>query len=103
MPAGLQIWNADGSVQLDTTMKVGRLIGVLPINSGTLNGSTIATLDIPVAPGETAYIHVHGSGNGQLSIFPATPPNSSTVRYRYNWESGYVDGTSNWHIFYGVG
>lgn len=39
MPSGLQTWNADGSVQLDTTLLVGRILGSVSIAAGQTSGS----------------------------------------------------------------
>ena len=42
MPAGLQVWDANGALILDTSTRVGTLIG--SVNTGAVNGAIAVSL-----------------------------------------------------------
>lgn len=60
MPAGLQVFNDDGSILLDTSYVIGRLLGVIDCNSAS-GSAYMAGLDqgipfaVPMIQISTAY------------------------------------------------
>jgi hypothetical protein len=41
MPQGLQVWDASGNIVIDTSYSIGRMFGVVTINSGNQSGSLV--------------------------------------------------------------
>ena len=79
MPMGLQIFNADGSLQFDTSNRVLRLLTSL--NSGTANGSTTVS-DLTQGNGVTIV--------GSTSESNANQPNVSISGTTVSWDWGSI-------------
>lgn len=66
MPAGIRIWNADGTLQFDTTNRLFRMLTLVDTNA--VNGSTnltyTGTLSVVVQPGNAENIQPDVSVSG---------------------------------------
>jgi hypothetical protein len=89
MPAGLQIFNADGSLQFDTTKRVMRFLTV--VATGTSNGSaTVSGLN------QGTPIAVVGTGSESNNNSPNVTFSGDTVSW--DWGSIPVGSRTNNNI-----
>lgn len=88
MPAGLQVWDTDGVLQIDTSSYIGRLIGTIDASAAT--GSTsLAGLDsgLPFAIPVTQQID--GQYSGMESIPVCTFSGNTVTWTRQSPPTGY--------------
>lgn len=99
MPQGLQVWGEDGSLVVDVTSRLTKILG--SVNTGTSSGS-ISLSNLPIS-GEIWYFSI-----GNFSSVPnpyAMPPKITLSGTTLSWyvESGipnYLKAPAT--IFYGV-
>lgn len=76
MAAGIKVYNADGSLQFDTTNRLFRLLTIADIgstNSGSTTVATQGTVNVVAQPGDNA-----GAGEPTVSV------SGGTVSWNYN-------------------
>lgn len=91
MPQGLQVWNADGSLQIDTNTNLGRFLGT--VETGGVNGS----LDVPGFAQGTPWFLVMLLGVASYNTFvPQVTIAGNTISWNY------TSGNFNALIYFGV-
>lgn len=88
MKAGLQVWTDDGRIMLDTSTRVGRIIGLLQFD-GT------GFIDVPRNPGDRVFFSLLVTGTAVASasvVNAANPtvddPNGGRITYSLQHGSG---------------
>lgn len=76
MPAGIQIWNADGTLQFDTTNRLFRVLTTADIGGADSGSATVSNVQ-----GTLAVVAVP-SGAGTV------PPTVTVSGNRVNWNYG---------------
>ncbi|WP_045158762.1 hypothetical protein [Stutzerimonas stutzeri] len=102
MPAGLQTWFADGSIQLDTTRLVGRILGVVSVPAGQASGSVSHP---GFAQGTPFAIPLTDFSQNTLDLCPALSiPQVSFSGQTMTWSRQVASGESTpaGVIYYGV-
>lgn len=89
MPQGLQVWDAAGSLIVDTSVKLARLLGVQVVGVGNPSGNLV---DANFAQGTPWYFII-----GQLD--PYNRPDVSIAGTTLTWTSR---GSFTGSIMYGV-
>jgi hypothetical protein len=95
MPQGLQIWDATGTIILDTTDRLGRIIGSFTITNGMTG-----TLTPAKQADERFFIMGYATGGIQAQCYPYTTfgmidPAGPNLFY-------YASGSGSAQIYYGV-
>jgi hypothetical protein len=95
MPAGIQIFNADGSVHVDITTRLTKIIGALTIDGSAGSGSishAAFSLGIP-------WVFPLGWVSGTFGSLPVFVPYSDRIDWYYVNPSGSRVGVD---VLYGI-
>lgn len=107
MPQGLQVWNADGSIKLDTSTLLGRIFGSINVPAG-LSGGVISREEF--SQGQPFLVSIFGFGDfsaaGFVSVGPAfSQPNFTVSGNTVTWSRSTNTRETNLPsgvIYYGV-
>lgn len=80
MPYGLQTFNADGTVDLDTSSRAGRLLGTVSVS----NTTSTQLITIPRATGEKCFVTGISGPSATYVSFGLVTYNSSDGKYYYD-------------------
>lgn len=92
MAQGLKVWDASGNVVLDTSTRVGRLLGSVAVNTAT--GSV---MNADFAQGTVLWFLVP-IGTGGAQQYPAVSYSSGTTTL--SWSGAFTSAT--FQLWYGV-
>lgn len=82
MPAGLQVFGADGSLQVDTTTNMTRVLGTMVRNEVHAQAGYTIAWPYPSVPGRRVV--------SVVSKYPYSPNSNSTAWAYYNTATGNV-------------
>lgn len=93
MPQGLQIWDANGNLMLDTTSRTGRVIGSI-----ALAASASGSLNVPKLAAERAWATLACSNTHTDPKATLTITNQTTTSATIN----YTLGPASARLVYGI-
>lgn len=107
MPAGLQVWRADGSVSLDTTTLLGRIFGAINVAQGQQSGIISHPQFALGTPFGVPLFDVGNSNFGQAASLSTTVsmPNFQVIGNELHWsrvQSSYENYMPAGVIYYGT-
>ena len=95
---GLQVFDANGKILVDTNKRIGKILGQMTISSGGLGNRTATAIDDRLTKGKPFYL-LTGEIREKNKIFVDFNGNQVTLRF-----GNYVDTYSSisYTILYGV-
>lgn len=99
MGIGIEAWDVNGKVTIDTNTMTGRLIGTRVVSPGY-----IERISVPITPGKTLWYYSYTQGRARILCYRAEGPpinqgvNDFTIQCDPAFGGG-ADGTG--YVFYG--